>query len=580
MKRPTLRLRLLRGFVIIIAPLALFLYYENYYAMKVVREEVSQSTSNALAIHVAQIDTVLQDTADYLLRQIANGNNHAEFEALSDYPADDGHYILAKVRLHADMVEGGGTLKNIHALFVYSADNNDFVISQTTYLQTMELRDMLEKRFRHPEDVQFSSWQLFDGDEQHYLVRVERVTPSVYAGAVFLPDDLIIPLRKLDYGDQWKAILLGMGGQPLTDAAAAEETMAAVNRKLISNPAAYQVFKNEGDGTKYLLVSTPFSQAPLSLAAMIPEKHLLRQLPFFQRVIFCIPVGVVIALYFYSLFLRNVLFTPVNALMKGIRRVMKGEMEIGVQETKTEELNFLIQTFNDMVSQMKHLKINAYEEMLKAQQSEFKHLQAQINPHFYLNSLNVINSLSILEENGLVCKMTEHLSDYFRFITRSHRDTVTLEEELQHIRNYLEIQSLRFPERLTYRIEVEEQLQHQPILPLLIQPFVENAVIHGMEEGSRFHIEIIVERHRETMVRNRYEVLIRDDGRGLAPDILQALTEKKFGDGTGTHMGVWNVYRRMRMVYGDRAELSFRNRAPKGAIVQLDLPAGDIDSQS
>jgi two-component system sensor histidine kinase YesM len=105
------------------------------------------------------------------------------------------------------------------------------------------------------------------------------------------------------------------------------------------------------------------------------------------------------------------------------------------------------------------LKINVYEEMMKAQEAEFKHLQAQINPHFYLNSLNVIYSLSSLGENRLVERMTEHLADYFRFITRAHRDSITVEEELEHIRNYLEIQSLRFPEKLAYRIDLPEELR-------------------------------------------------------------------------------------------------------------------------
>jgi two-component system sensor histidine kinase YesM len=225
-----------------------------------------------------------------------------------------------------------------------------------------------------------------------------------------------------------------------------------------------------------------------------------------------------------------------------------------------------------MISQISHLKINVYEEMLKAQQSEFKHLQAQINPHFYLNSLNIINSLSTLGENDLIKKMTEHLADYFRFITRSHRDTITMDEEVRHIRNYLEIQMLRFPEKITYNIDLPEHLSRTAILPLMIQPFVENAVIHGMEEGSKpFHIDITAAICQEDP--NCLEILIRDNGVGFTPVVLATFNDKKFGDGTGTHMGIWNVYRRMRMAFGDQAEVFFLQAAPNGALVRLIIPA-------
>jgi two-component system sensor histidine kinase YesM len=405
-------------------------------------------------------------------------------------------------------------------------------------------------------------------------VRVERATSGTLLGAIVRMNDIVESLRGLSAMEQWEIVLLDKQAQPLTLTSMPNETISAINAKLLQNPSHYQVFKNPSDGNKHLLVSMPFAQVPINLAVLIPEKNLLRQLPFFQIVIYLIPVVVGVVIAMYSVFLKKVLINPMNALIKGMRKVMKGDMEIRVPEAKTEELGFLIDTFNNMISQMRHLKISVYEEMLKAQQAEFKHLQAQINPHFYLNSLNVIYSLSLLEENELIRKMTEHLADYFRFITRSHRDTVWLEEETMHIRNYLEIQSLRFPEKLTYRIDVEESLRTHTILPLTIQPFVENAVIHGMEEGDvPFHIEIKV---RTFSGDPRYfEVTIQDNGKGFDPNVLMQFNNKHFGDGTNAHMGIWNVFRRLRMTFGDRIEMKFMNRTPKGALVHLLIPMSD-----
>lgn len=570
MKKPTLRIRLIRSFLIIITPLALFLYYENYYAIKVVREEVSQSTSKMLAVHIAQLDRTLEEITHYLLRQIVTPDSQSAYFSMESFPQSDGNYTLAKIKIHNDLIAWSGAFEHFHSFFVYSPEKDDYIFSRSSYMDTSNLKLALGSYLKDNDQI-FGNWTVVHQGDTGYLIRVAKANNGVYIGAVLLLEDLLQPLRGLDYGDGWEAFLLNEGGQPITRSALPEQTVTAVHQKLQANPQAYQVFESPVDGTDYLLVSTPFMQAPLSLAAMIPEKSLLQQLPFFQRVIYLIPIGIIIIFYIYSRYLRKMLFGPMNRLILGMRRVMKGDMEIGVKEAGTEELNFLITTFNHMVSQISHLKINVYEEMLKAQQSEFKHLQAQINPHFYLNSLNIINSLSTLGENELIKKMTEHLAEYFRFITRSNRDTITIQEEVRHIRNYLEIQMVRFPDKLTYETNMEEHLSETAILPLMIQPFVENAVIHGMEEGMvPFHIDISVRSLPDDD--SRFEVLIRDNGRGFQPETLAKFNQKEFGDGTGSHMGVWNVYRRMRMVFGDEAELSFMNVEPKGSAVRLVIP--------
>ncbi len=578
MKRITLRTQLIRGFLLVVVSMALFLFYNNYYAMKIVREEVSQSTSNMLSIHVDQVDRMLEDAAGYLLRQILNTDSNSDLLALSRYPEKHGEYIYAKIRIQADLVEDSSGFENIDSFFVYVAEYDDFVFSQASYVRTTELQEMLGEQLRSPEQLTTGSWRVLIKDEVSYLVHVKPATAGVYVGAVIRLRDLIANLRDLDYGDQWEVLLLDPAGNSLTESALTQETRSAINAKLLTKPIAYQVFENPSDNNKYLLVSVPFRHALLNLAAIIPEKALLGRLPFFQGVIYAIPLAVILVICFYSVFLKKVLLNPMNALIRGMRKVMTGDLEIAVKETKSYEFSFLIHTFNKMVSQMRHLKINVYEEMLKSQQSEFKHLQAQINPHFYLNSLNVIYSLSLLEENELVRKMTEHLAEYFRFITRSHRDTVKLEEEIRHIENYLEIQSLRFPDKLTYHIEVQESLRAHLILPLTIQPFVENAVIHGMEEGAvPFHIEIKATAHASNA--HAFEIEIQDNGKGFSPETLAMFEHKDFGDGTGSHMGVWNVYRRLGMMFGKRAEMTFANLSPKGAVVRLVIPMSDADAE-
>ena len=184
MKKIKLRNQLIRGFLLVVVSMALFLFYNNYYAMKIVREEVSQSTSNLLSIHVDQVDRMLEDAAGYLLRQILNTDSNSDLLALSRYPDKHGEYIYAKIRIQADMVEDGSGFEKIDSFFAYVADYDDFVFSQASYVRTTELREMLGERFRSSEPLEAGRWQVLNKDDTSYLVHVKQATAGVYVGAV------------------------------------------------------------------------------------------------------------------------------------------------------------------------------------------------------------------------------------------------------------------------------------------------------------------------------------------------------------------------------------------------------------
>jgi two-component system sensor histidine kinase YesM len=117
MKKPTLRIRLIRSFLVIITPLVLFLYYENYYAIEVVRMEVSQSTSNVLGIHITQIDRTLEEITHYLLREIVSPESQSAYLDMASYPETNGKYTLAKIKIHNEITAGSSAFENFHSFF-------------------------------------------------------------------------------------------------------------------------------------------------------------------------------------------------------------------------------------------------------------------------------------------------------------------------------------------------------------------------------------------------------------------------------------------------------------------------------
>jgi two-component system sensor histidine kinase YesM len=578
--KKTLRFKFILGFFIVTAPLIFFLFYNNFYAMNVVRTEVSQSYYTFLESQVRSLDQTLEDTNNYILRLGSSDFSYTNLIPLTLYPMDNGDYFMAKQWLLRKFRDDLISYKGIETFFVYSKKNNDMINVQNTYEDTQKFESVLYSFFQDNKEIDFQNWQVVMRGNKYYLIRVIQISPKevnreLYVGALIDIESLIHPLQLSNLGHSGDELLLMSNkGIPLIQTSLSTDKVNEIIKKLNQNELKYVSFSKSSNEPQYMLVGFPFQHASLSLAVIIPEKVVLQRLLYFQRLLFLIPIGLIIILGFYLFFVKQVLLRPMNVLIKGMRSITRGDLDVRLDDNSTKEFSFLIETFNKMASEIHILKINVYEEMLKAQKAEFNHLQAQINPHFYLNSLNIIFSLSVLEKNLLVQKMTEHLADYFRFITRAHRDTILLSEEIGHIENYLEIQKLRFPNKLLFHISIPEMYLHHNVLPLTIQPFVENAIIHGMDKGKGlFHIEIKVQPSEE--IPDSYEVLIIDNGIGFTTEKLQLLQTGQYAEGYGSgdkHLGIWNVHHRLRMKYGTQVKILFKNGVEKGAIICLRIP--------
>lgn len=315
------------------------------------------------------------------------------------------------------------------------------------------------------------------------------------------------------------------------------------------------------------------SHADLEFELIIAEKNMLQNLPYLQLLIYFLPLGGAFVLGIYLLYVQRILFKPLMQLIRGMRKIAQGELSIRLHEGSSTEFAFLIATFNNMVDQIENLKISVYEEKIRVQQAEFKHLQVQINPHFYMNSLNIIYNLAALKDTKSVQKMSLHLADYFRFIMRTNRTTMTLKDEIDHIRNYLEIQVMRYPDNLTFDLQLPETYSQYAIPPLIVQPFVENAVIHGFtKQYGTYVIQVKAEQDPEAP-EEFFLLSISDNGNGFQPEMLQQLNSAQYLDQSGDeHLGIWNVRHRLQMNYGNRVALRFLNKPERGALVQIRLP--------
>jgi len=259
-------------------------------------------------------------------------------------------------------------------------------------------------------------------------------------------------------------------------------------------------------------------------------------------------------------------------------QITKGNLETpDLVESGPTEIQFLEQTLNSMkkslIERMNAINENVHLEKKLHQQelSQIKvkreldrarlvTLQAQINPHFLFNAMNTISRTALFEEAENTQELVDDLAKLFRYMF-DRRSTVPLVEEIDFIEKYLKIQKVRFQDRLAYSIEYEKEVESLLIPPLLIQPFVENAIIHGLEpleKGGKVELHI-------THTPKALMIHISDNGVGYE-------NSKSMGSSTSTHFGIENVSERITLYYGNKAKLSIEQREKNGTLVSLTLP--------
>ncbi|SDN97074.1 two-component system, sensor histidine kinase YesM [Paenibacillus sp. yr247] len=266
---------------------------------------------------------------------------------------------------------------------------------------------------------------------------------------------------------------------------------------------------------------------------------------------------------------------PINRLIEGMKQVANGHLNvIKFEDDRRDEMGLLIKTFNRMTIRLKESIEREYVSQMNARKVELKMLQAQINPHFLYNTLNLISSIADLEGVEKISTISNSLSDMFRYNIKG-KEIVPIKDEIEQIKNYLAIQELRFPNKFSVDYDMDPTLYKCCILKFLMQPIVENAVYHGIEQlKGEGWIRISVKQEGNDLL-----ITIQDNGKGITPVQLTKIKDKikekredsKPVDHEGS-VGILNVHWRIQACYGQDFGLSIESEDQKGTTVHLVLP--------
>ncbi|MCS7464190.1 histidine kinase [Paenibacillus doosanensis] len=565
----SLRNKILFVFLLLILPLSLMLIYYNFYATEVIRNQVAHSNENVLSMYMGTLDRELEDIDKYLYNLIAK---ESDLLALDVPEANDAEaYNLARIRVHNKLGNDAVYYDKIEMFFVYSQTNEDLIAAQSqtmTYPEQERLKNALSLLFTEDFDgyTDRNLWFLRqEGDQPPSLYRIIRYG-NVLLGAVMSTDQMMAPFGSADLGTGGRFVLVNEQDEPVAD----DPLLDREGIKLYAPAGSYRM---EGRGSSYMVVSKSSNKGAFRVVALIHDKQIMENIPPLRRIVIMIVVATFIVLPIVYFFLRRAVLVPMKRLVSAMRKIKSGDWEVRIDpKASSDEFAIINETFNAMATQIKELKINVYEEQLNNQKTELKHLQLQINPHFFLNSLNIVYHLAQVKNFQLIQDMSLSLVQHFRYMFRSNMSLVPLQDEIGHTRNYVRIQELRFPDKLTASITVEDPCMDVLVPPLVCQTFVENAIKHAVSMDNPLHISVKAYVDWEDPLWMWID--IRDTGKGFDEDVLDKLSEGiDIGDELGNHIGIWNIQRRVRLLYEeDDAGVYFSNGIDCGAIVQIRLP--------
>lgn len=284
-----------------------------------------------------------------------------------------------------------------------------------------------------------------------------------------------------------------------------------------------------------------------------------------NRMMFYVISGMLLFMGAYLAFAmyRNIQI-PFRKLIQNMKLIEKGIYSIRMTDKPKGEYRFLYERFNSMASKIEELIEEVYKEQLRSKEATLKQLQSQINPHFLYNTLAYIKSMIELNENKAAISMTMNLSRYYRYTTKTGNKMVRLKEELDLVNSYLEIHCM-LRDDFEFHIEAEPQMEDLKVPRLIVQPLVENVILHAFKNQTEYGM-IRIRCWREEHMNH---VAVEDTGTGIDDSFIESVRRKIHTNNEEVESGLKNVHQRLRLMYGGGSGLQLSKSKLGGLCAQL-----------
>lgn len=276
-----------------------------------------------------------------------------------------------------------------------------------------------------------------------------------------------------------------------------------------------------------------------------------------------------VMIYYFS----DRLTDSIRKVVKAMQSAQRGRLNVQVEEVSKDEISIIATNFNKMMANVNRLMGETTQANRKQKEAEIRALEAQINPHFLYNTLDSINWMAIEKDEHDISRMLKSLAQILRYSINASTATVTVRDELEWLRQYVFLQKHRFDDAFECEIECEPELLDVGMHKLLLQPFIENSIVHafsGVTSGGKLGISL----YREN--KDFFIIRIEDNGKGMSADNSLLLVNGEYHASSerisGSGLGIRNTFDRLRIYYGGRASWGIQSELGRGTVVTLQLP--------
>lgn len=327
----------------------------------------------------------------------------------------------------------------------------------------------------------------------------------------------------------------------------------------------------EREGEEVYTINRKLGSSGMQAHYVLTKKLLFSQITTIRKqvagvVIFAIVMTMILGYLLYHMFQKKV-----TILLQSMQELQQGNFQTRLPVDSQDEIGRISESFNEMCQKLNDYVDRVYKAEIQRKNAEINALQTQINPHFLYNTLESIKSNAIMNQDDDTAEMITILGNLFRWISRSGEKMISLEEELQYIQNYLRLQSYRYNKKLEVNVEADEDLLDEKIPKLILQPLVENAIKHALDEVKRDKLLGIQVRKKENIL----EITVYDNGVGIEEEKLQKIREElqtAKGQDEFESIGLKNVDQRLKLMYGKEYNLEIKSIREYGTAVKIRIP--------
>ncbi len=572
-----------------------YLYYK--YAFTDTLENTYSSSEDI----IYQANNYLSDKFASVIRRVnAMATNVSFTTPMSNYLNDPKSERYAEIlgKVANSLTELAQGDRYIHSIYMYTkySDFDNFTRIRNHGFRFIE-SDFYKSFDNNPHNT--VAWfpamkdQIFTGEDMVIPVvfrfLVVGSLEHVYI-VVNLQQSTIIKYLKDNYASVDKMFIVDQEGNAIVNYSTDESTIVESFPKSLPGYQKAMCQEVNYKGERYLCTFTTIKTNDWKLFSVKSRTDLLSNLDSLRTyIILILFLGIIISVII-TVLLAISITTPINHLVKIMRRADQQDFHVKFHYPYKNEVGNLADGFNYMIGEIDHLisELNVSIEALKEEKenvkrvqkqkrlAELKALQAQINPHFLYNTLNAITWQAADQGASEISILSNSLGKFFRLSLSKGNEIITLRDEVEHVRSYLNIQRIRYKTKLNYEINIEENLLGIPTIKLILQPLVENSIYHGIKlKDSEGLIRIYSSKHIGENGILVVKLCVEDNGLGIEEErlisinagLLEGKSEQKEG------YGIYNVNERLKLYYGEDYGLMFESRFGEWTRATIIIPA-------